>query len=226
MYSNLEEEWRPIDGFPNYAVSNRGRVMNIKTGKVLKIGVNRCGYEQVGLSMNCKRMIFLIHRLVANAFIPNPNNLPEVNHINEIKTDNNVNNLEWSSASRNNKHSLYKRSCKINQLSLDGQFIKEWNSAHEIERELGFSKGHIIKCCKGRYKKMYGYLWEYADPSQQHKQNRPVVALTKDGEFIAEYKSAAEASRCLGIIKQSIHYTLKGRFKTTNGYKFKYADEQ
>ena len=222
MSQDTREEWRPIAGFPNYQVSNRGIVMNLKTGRVIKHGIDGAGYAFVALCKGdgTKPKQIKIHRLVAQAFIPNPLNLPQVNHIDECKTNNDVTNLEWCTVSQNIRHSIYQRSCKINQLNLDGELVKTWKSSMHIERQLGFDHGYIIKSCKGKRKQAYGFRWEYADPSQQQKQNHPVAALTKDGEFVAKYKSAAEASRCLKISKQSIHYCLKGRLKSTHGFMF------
>lgn len=225
MSQNTLEEWRPINGFPNYAVSNRGRVMNLKSGKILKNRSNNHGYVYVklykgdGTSKQIK-----IHRLVAQAFIPNPLNLPQVNHIDENKTNNNVENLEWCTASQNTRHSIYQRSCKINQLTLDGKFIRQWESSREIEREIGYDHCHIIDCCKNKFKQMYGFRWEYTDGLNQRKINRPVAALTKDGEFVAEYKSVAEASRCLKISTTQIRNCLNGRLKSTNGLRFIYIN--
>lgn len=223
---NTLEEWRPIDGYENlYAVSSKGRVKNIETGKVLKNKIGSHGYPFVALCKgDGKPKQIMIHRLVAEAFIENPDNLAQVNHIDECKSNNDVENLEWCTASQNTRHSAHQRSCKINQLSLDGEFIKQWESSEQIKRHLGYSNGHIIDFCKGKRNKAYGFRWEYADPSQQHKFNRPVAALTKDGEFVAEYKNAAEAARCLKIGVKSIRDCLNGTYKSTHGLRFIYID--
>lgn len=226
MNLNLKEEiWKPIAGFHNYQVSNRGRIKNIKTGKVLKNVINSHGYAFVQLC-NGSGLItqITVHKLVAQAFIPNPNNLPQVNHLDEDKTNNDVINLEWCTPSQNIRHSAHQQSCRINQLSLDGKFIRTWDSSHDIERELGYDQGHIIPCCKGKRKTANGFRWEYVDPSQQRKVNRPVAAITKDGEYVAEYKSAAEASRSLKISKSCVYMCLNGTYKSTNGLRFIYID--
>lgn len=223
----ISEEWRPIQGFEDrYAVSNKGRVMNLKTGRILKNVIDPHGYAFVWLCKGdgTKPKQITVHKLVATAFIPNPYNLPQVNHIDECKTNNNVSNLEWVTASKNIRHSNHQRSCRINQLSLDGEFIRQWDSSMQIERELGFNHQPIINCCKGKFKQAYGFKWQYTDPEQQRKYNCPVAALTKDGEYVAEYKSAAEAARSLKIGIMSIYFCLNGTYKSTNGLKFIYID--
>lgn len=93
------ERWKKIEGYENYSVSSEGRVRNDRTGYILKPMLDTGGYCQVKLYPNNRRVS--LHRLVANAFIPNPNNLPQVNHINEDKTDNRVENLEYCTAQYN-----------------------------------------------------------------------------------------------------------------------------
>lgn len=227
MSQNTREQWRPIDGFPNYQVSNRGRVKNLMSGKVLKNRSNNHGYPYVALPKgDGKSKNMLVHRLVAEAFIPNPLNLLQVNHIDENKTNNNVTNLDWVSASQNMRHSAHQISCRINQLTLDGELIRTWESSKQIERETGYDQGNIIKCCKGykNYSHVGGYRWEYADGLNHKKQNRPVAALTKDGEYVAEYKNVAEASRSFKISQTLIYHCLNGACKSTHGLRFIYID--
>lgn len=102
----MNEEWKIINEFPNYAVSNTGEVKNINTGRVLKPGTLRYGYKLVWLYVDRKRYGRQIHRLVAKAFVPNPENKPEVNHINGITNDNRAENLEWCTHSENNLHAF------------------------------------------------------------------------------------------------------------------------
>lgn len=177
------EIWKDIDGYEGlYQVSNLGRVKSLnykRTGKekILKAGKNSDGYLQVGLHKQGEEKKYLVHRLVAQAFIPNPNNLPQVNHINEDKTDNRVEeqytNLEWINNFDNCNHGTRnvriskaningKISKKVKQYSLEGEFIKEFQSTMEVERQLGFSNGNISSCCSGRYKQAYGFIWKYA----------------------------------------------------------------
>ena len=112
------EEWKVIDGYNNnYSISNKGNVKNNKTDKILKQGIDRNGYNNLDLYVNGKRKKVVIHRLVALTFIPNPENKPCVDHINNIKTDNNVNNLRWATNSENQYN---KKLSKINTSGAKG----------------------------------------------------------------------------------------------------------
>lgn len=221
-----KEIWRDVVGFEGlYSVSNKGRVMSLMRGKVLKCLIDGMGYPFVILyKANSKPKQIKIHKLVAESFIDNPEKLPYINHIDENKKNNNVGNLEWCSPSYNTNYSIYKCSCKIKQLDKNGNLIKIWNSFKEIKNELGYDASTIRKVCKGKQRYAYNFKWEYADPSSQLTYNRPVAALTKDGELVGEYKSAAEASRCLKIKSSSVYYCLNGTFKSTHGLKFIYLD--
>ena len=151
-------------------MSNLGNVKNIKTNKILKPFNTGNEYLKVELRKNGIWKQFFIHRIVAKAFIPNPNNLPEVNHIKEFeKTNNKVDNLEWCNHSYNQNYGtrnervakkLRKIKCKkVNQYDLDGNYIKTWNSIKEAEKEVGTS--HICQCLKGKFKQTKGYKWRY-----------------------------------------------------------------
>lgn len=102
--SERQEEFRQIEGFENYSVSNLGNVRNDKTGRILKPGLNTQGYFQVDLCKDSKKKTYRINRLVGLAFIDNPDNLKEIDHINQIKTDNRIENLRWCSRSNNQRN--------------------------------------------------------------------------------------------------------------------------
>ena len=154
------EVWKPIEGY-DYMISSLGRVKSLKFGreKIMKPRKDKDGYLIVNLHKDGKMETYRVHRLVVNAFIPNPKNLPEVNHINEIKSDNRVSNLEWITSQNNTR---YSQAVAVNQFTLDGRFIRRWDCIMEVEYQLGFSNGNIVSCCKGRYKTAYGFIWRYA----------------------------------------------------------------
>lgn len=183
------EIWKTIEGYPDYMISNMGRVKSINyrhTGKekIMKYDFS-CGYPFVNLFQDKKRKKYYIHRLVASAFLPNPDNLPQVNHKDEDKTNNNVNNLEWCSPKYNMNYGTHnERVAKANsipilQFSKTGEFIKKWNGVREVERELGIKHNNISSCCKGQRKTAYGYKWHYHYKSLWLKKHIPQIKLKK-----------------------------------------------
>ncbi len=220
IINKSEEQWRVIDGFNGkYAISNKGRVKNINTNRILGGKYDGAGYKAVQLDGKN----YNVHRLVALAFIPNPQNLPHINHIDEDKLNNDVKNLEWCTPSENVRHSIYKQCCKVKQLTKEGKLIRIWESFYQIERELGYSRQAITKVCKGKQQYSYGYHWQYLDPNSQRVVNRPVVVY-KGTELIGKYASATKASEELGLRFRSVSDCLKGRKVSYKGFTFKYAD--
>ena len=155
-----------------YQVSNLGRILSLnyrRTGRaeLMKPGDDSCGYLHVGLSKNKETKWCLVHRLVAETFLPNPDNLPEINHKDEDKTNNSVENLEWILHKDNCNHGTRNervaktQSKKVLQFTLDGVLIREWPSISECGRN-GFYIGNISACCNGKRKSAHSFRWEYA----------------------------------------------------------------
>ena len=183
-----EEIWKDIEGFEGlYQVSNLGRVKSLektwicgKGGvrhqeeKILKPISDRRGYLFVNLSKDGKMKHFTVHRLVAEAFIPNPNNLPQVNHISQVKTCNRADLLEWCDAKYNSNYGTRneriaekmtngKLSRQVYQYSLDGKLVAVYPSTAECGRQ-GFSFGNVAACCNGIRKTHKGFYWSYLAP--------------------------------------------------------------
>ena len=186
----MTEEWRTAvynsevyEGL--YKVSNLGRIMNLNyrnTGRAKLMNPSEMpnGYFFVHLRKNGEDKTCYVHRLVAETFLENPENLPEVNHIDEDKTNNFVflnedgsvnkekSNLEWKTHRDNINHGTRNEraakalSKKVLQLSLTGELIREWESTHECGRN-GFCQVSVVKCCNGKRKSHKGFLWMYAD---------------------------------------------------------------
>lgn len=169
----MEQIWKSIDGFDNYEVSNAGQVREM-TGKMCNQYDNGIGYLMVSLKGNDgKWKMRYIHRLVAEAFIPNPNNYDMVNHRDECKSNNQVNNLEWCDAKYNNNYgTIVQRGLKTKRdkntsnaekavacLS-NGKIVKVFKSINESARQLNTSAGNICSCIKGERKTCCGYTWE------------------------------------------------------------------
>ena len=168
----MEEIWHDIEGYEGlYQVSNKGRVKRLlgPSERLLKLHDNRDGYLRVNLTKENTLKHISVHRLVAQAFIPNLYNLPEVNHKDENKLNNCVNNLEWIRHIDNlnygtrNERIGYSHSKPILQYSKSGEFIREWQGAKEVEILLGINHQNISKCCRGKRKSAGDFIWRYKE---------------------------------------------------------------
>jgi hypothetical protein len=171
------EIFKDIEGYEGvYQVSNLGNVKSYKNknGKILSPNINSKGYAMVGLMCNTQKNC-TIHRLVAEAFLSNPEKKSQVNHINGNKTDNRLENLEWVTPSENRIHA-YKTglqkghekrgkdsplSMPVVQLTLDNIIIKDYAGVRDAGRKLGIDSSSISKCCRGEKKTHYGFKWQY-----------------------------------------------------------------
>lgn len=185
----MEEIWKDIEGYEGlYQVSNLGRVKSMGNGNsnrskeiIMKQTKNMKGYPMIIL---CKEGVckgFSVHRLVATAFLPNPDNLPQINHKDEDKTNNmvwvnedgsidyNKSNLEFCTPKYNVNYGTRTEkvvkalSIPVLQFTKSGEFIRKWDSIIQVERELGISNSNISMCCKGKRKSAYSYKWQYVD---------------------------------------------------------------
>ena len=188
------EEWKSIKDYEGlYEVSNMGRVKSLNyrnsgIEKKLKLNKSKQGYLRITLNKNGDRKTFQVHRLVAEAFIPNIDNKPEIDHIDTNKENNCVYNLRWVTGKENMNNELTKNylskkhiglrcgednpmygrygknnptSKKVVQLSLNKELIKIWDSMADVERELRFNKNHISSCCNKKRKTHKGYIWMF-----------------------------------------------------------------
>lgn len=161
-------EYKKILNYENYQIGTDGSVWSLRTSvpKRLKPQIKPNGYYTVILYSNHIPKKCYIHRLVAETFIPNPNNYPCVNHKDENKNNNNIENLEWCTYEYNNNYGSHNtnagegRKKPILQL-LDGIVIKRWKSAIDVERELNIQSRNIAKVLKGKRKTAGGYMWAY-----------------------------------------------------------------
>lgn len=187
-YKNMKEVWKDIKNFEGYyKISNKGRVLSItrkvkssrsKSGyrtvnqRILKTRIDKYGYNTVILRKHNTDKHFTIHRLVAEAFIDNPNNYPSINHIDENKLNNTPENLERCTIKYNNLYNNRQQSINeklkevvkgkvILQYDLDMNFIKEWKSLREIHRTLRLNRQEINKTCRKERGSYANYIWKY-----------------------------------------------------------------
>lgn len=163
----LDELWKQIEGYEGlYEISNYGQVRTRKN-QILKANIINGGYEQVSLYSSSQKKSCLVHRLVAQAFIPNPKDKPQVNHIDGNKRNNAVTNLEWTSAKENMKHSVennIRTDIKpVDMFSASGEFIRTFPSISTAGKEMGIPHNNISRCCRKRYgyKTAGGYVWDF-----------------------------------------------------------------
>lgn len=180
----MKEIWKAIEDYDGlYLVSNTGKVKSLDwnhSGKEKELSqYEQGGYKLVGIRRKGVHHNYLVHRLVAIAFLDNPLNLPDVNHIDGNKTNNNVSNLEWVTKSENIRHAIehglrtpiciVKRKkgkenklCKeIAQYSMNNELIKLWNTSFDIEETLGYKRQFVQRCCREERKSYKGFIWKY-----------------------------------------------------------------
>lgn len=170
------EEWRDIPNYEGlYQISNLGNVKsfrkstkyNCQSEYILKPCIASHGYKEVTLYNNTVRHKFLVHRLVASVFLPNPNNLPQINHKDENKLNNNVENLEWCTAEYNNAYGTARLrkidtvSIPVEQLTYDGKVIAIYRSTRIAAELLNMNRG-TLKSAIDKHTQCKGYFWRYS----------------------------------------------------------------
>ena len=203
----MEEEFKVIKGYEDYKVSNMGYIISYKNKnepRILKPRLNRRGYGQVNLLKNGKAYMVFVHRIVAEYFVPNPHNYLEVNHIDECKTNNRADNLEWCTRTYNvnygsrNEKNKYSSSLCLSQFDLNGNWIKNIDNVSEFCRKHNYREATIIAACEGKIRQTaYKYIWRYWEPEYKEGykldvyglvigQKRPINRLNKDTREIEE----------------------------------------
>lgn len=158
--------WADINGYEGlYRVSDKGEVFSQITNKVLRPSKHRCGYLQVVLSKNGQLHYVTVHRLVAKAFIPNPENKRQVNHKDGNKENNSVDNLEWYTSQENIVHCIYvlnRRKVPVVQCLKDGTVVKIWDSIIEASQGTGIKAPHIWRNAQRIRPSTGGFIFSYA----------------------------------------------------------------
>ena len=162
------ERWVKIEGYEEfYEISTKGRVKSLRQNKVMMPGLGSRGYMLINLRKDGNHTPYDIHRLVAKAFILNPEGKKTVNHIDACKTNNSIENLEWMTQKENSMHASYLGLFKphrknVSQKSLHGEIIEVFKSMLEAQKNTGVDQASITKCCQGKRRTAGGYLWEVA----------------------------------------------------------------
>ncbi len=239
--------WKDVEGFGGrYQVSDDGRVRSTAQGvwKEMKTMDDR-GYKKVSLRdpLTRRSTIVGVHRLVALAFIPNPDGLPEVNHIDEDKGNNRVDNLEWCSRSQNMRHAalpdrisiiLSKRVARIDLET--GIVLELFRGTREAQRD-GWDSGGVSRCCTGAASSYKGFGWRYVEDdvkagdcivgwnhASKRNENKPVLQIDKrSGEVVERFESAKAAQRSNAkFVASNVTAACKGRLKSCAGYRWEY----
>lgn len=185
-------EWREVKEYNHYEVNQFGEIRHRIRKKILKPRINN-GYQYVNFKINGKNINFSVHRIVANAFIPNPNGYTEVNHKDYNRSNNCVDNLEWVSSSQNKYHAFLKEENKksrgkaVNQYTKEGILIKTFDTITEAAQALGCCVAAISNCCLRRTKTSQGFLWSFVESSTTKYERKPsssVQGSSKEDEDI------------------------------------------
>ena len=173
------KNFKEIERLPNRYINKQGEIYSESSKKFLKYQEDKDGYFYINSTGRGIKTTHRIHRLVAETFINNPENKPQVNHIDGNRKNNHVDNLEWCTQSENIQHSyniglkngptywkgkkgkLHPNSKKLGQYDLNNNLIKTWDNAKEVNRKLGFNSNNISMVCREERKTAHGYKWRY-----------------------------------------------------------------
>lgn len=233
----MEEIWKQVpEKYGNYEVSNMERLRHSELKKICKLFINQTnGYyfrsNHVGKN---KRKTVAIHRLVAETFLSNPDDLPQINHKNGNKLDNRVDNLEWCTETYNVHHALTtglsNHKTRVYQFTYNGVLMKEWESIIEASELLGISKSGISDCCAGRQITAGGFRWSYKNTARHHYVQggrnykcKEVYVYDCNYNLLYTFESLNKASLFLNVPKSSIRTACKSRgIKTIKSFRFSF----
>ena len=255
------EIWKDLVGYEgSYKVSNLGRIKSVSRfilfGKwdsprhidefIMKVQVGKTGYGYVTLSVLGKPKRVRVNRQVALAFLPNPNNLSDVDHINEDKLDNRLVNLQWLS-NHDNRHRpcTIQRTTEITRMAnrkkanniimydTDGNLLKKFECISDVTKETGICVSCIMDCVRHKVRKTHDRIFRFEgddvlfDHKEKQPRKRPVLQCDMDGKAIAYHESLSSAVNALGVSKSSVSKIAaccRGLRKSLYGYTWKYPE--
>ena len=236
------EEWVVCEDYPSYIINREGQVKSSLTNKILKTARLKTGYVCVGLRKGGKSYTVRLHRLLAKAFIPNPHNKPHVDHINGVRDDNRLENLRWCTCKENIQHAishkLIDNTKQVSMYSLDGNFIKEFDSITDAEKETGVFGVNISACCKHKIRQSGSYQWRYEKLDTIEKVRPKKIAedlrtrCCKQVDMyngivkVQSFASVLDAAKFIGKpnAQANISACALGKRKTAYGYGWTYVD--
>lgn len=235
MVNNQDELWSPIDEFNGaYEVSSKGNIRVQSAGDLVQHLLDKDGYHIVRLMKDGAMYTRRVHRLVALAFIENPDEKPTVNHIDEDKNNNDVSNLEWATyreqvnyGTRNHRAMQTIDSCSVVQLDAEGNVIGVFESVRDAARYLHTRPERVINALKGKYQTACGYRWKYQSEIGGRtgpKEAKGVLQLSLDGDVVARHRSVNAAAKTLGISPAGISECLNGKRRTNCGFVWQVDD--
>lgn len=241
-------EWKPLKRYDGlYLISDEGQVFSVRSNRLLKPQISTAGYYRIELNCNGIKQKELVHRLVAECFIPNPNSYPIVNHKDENPLNNHVDNLEWCThqynltygtcVQRRLAHTEYRsgadnvKSKTVYQYDLEGNFIAEYGGAREAARITGLSGHSISKAATGKLRQYAGYVWSYekkfkgytSEIAESFKKG-PILMYDLQGNLIRRFENSKELKDA-GLSQISINRVCRGERKSYKGYTFKHEGE-
>ena len=225
----------------HYEIRQDGTIYSTKSNKILVTSYTEKGYKSITLVTNSgNTKTYLVHRLIATKYIHNPDGLPQVNHINGIKDDNRVENLEWVDNQTNRDHAIANGLIPKTEFE-KGSSIGELNDSAKLtddivielrEKQLTYKeycKEYNIELSKNGYDKMMrGYTWKHIAMDKvrpKKEKNPPLLQYSKDGELVAEHKTITEAQDASGADRAVIRKCCIGKAKTAGGYIWKYKGQ-
>lgn len=228
------EKWVDIEDYEElYQISNYGRLKSLskiqrglkKSESIYIFRINVNGYLYANLSKHSKKKTFYVHKLVAKHFGINIE--CEINHIDGVKQNNNIKNLEYSDRIENEQHCWktgIKKGREVLQYDNEKNLISSYDTAKEAALLTNTYYSSIIQCCNGRISTSNGYIWKYKDKKEFNTSGKPIPVEQYDlnGAFIKKFSSIKEAEKEIGV--QTIRRCLSGKLKTAGGYIWKCAD--
>lgn len=234
----MKEVWKDVPGYEGiYFASNLGRVRSNRC--VLRPSIHRDGYCHVVFCVKGVRKYLSVHRVVALAFIPNPENLPQINHKDENKVNNCVENLEWCTMDynihygtgqiRSRNRGLPSNVKPVTQYSLDGVFIAKYPSTMDAYRKTGVNQANINACAHHKHHQMKGFVWRFDGdpftpiPPRKKRLGKEIVQMDLAGNVIKVWPSLLLAAQSLGVSHtKCIRACAKGKKPNYKGYIWRY----